>query len=190
MDQVSDQARRAGRIIQRLRAFVSKSAPQKSPGDVRRLAAEVVDLLAMDIRQNQIDFSLDIPEALPAVLVDRIQVQQVVLNLMRNAIEAMEKTDPASRRLTVRASPPDNGMIEVAVVDSGTACPPEALTRVFDAFYTTKDAGIGMGLSISRSIVEAHGGELWAEPNAEAGLTFRFTLPIAHGEADAQDRPA
>jgi two-component system sensor kinase FixL len=181
MEEVSDQARRAGRIIQRLRAFVSKSQPQKSAARIRRLTTEVVDLLAMDIRQNQIDFHLEVPEDLPPVPADRIQVQQVLLNLMRNAIEAMARPGAADRRLTVRASPPANGMVEVAVSDSGPGCPPEALATMFDAFFTTKDSGLGMGLSISKTIVEAHGGRLWATTNPQGGLTFRFTLPTADG---------
>lgn len=191
MDEMSEQAKRAGRIIQRLRQFVSKSVPQKLAGDIRRLTTEVVDLLAMDIRQNQVELRLEVPQRLPAVLVDRIQIQQVLLNLMRNAIEAMGKTDAAARRLRVRAAPPANGMIEVAVSDTGPACPPEVLPKIFDAFYTTKDSGIGMGLSISRSIVEAHGGRLWTTRNADRGLTFRFTLPIAKEQRSesSQDPP-
>ena len=183
MEEISEQAHRAGRIIHRLRAFVTRSELQTTAADVRQLTAEVVDLLAMDIRHNQIDFHLDVPREIGPVRVDRIQVQQVILNLMRNAIEAMEKTDPSDRRLVVRAERPDDGMVEIAVADTGPACPDETLDKIFDAFFTTKASGIGMGLSISRSIIEAHGGRLWVTPNADGGLTFRFTLPRDCGEA-------
>ena len=184
MDEISEQAKRAGQIIHRLRAFVTRSEFQKTPADVRRLTTEVVDLLIMDIRHEQIDFRLDTGEDVGEVLVDRIQVQQVILNLMRNAIEAMEKTDPTQRHLVVRARRSADGMIEISVSDTGPGCGDETIEQIFDAFFTTKSSGIGMGLSISRSIVEAHGGRLWVTPNPGSGLTFRFTLPSVDGDSD------
>ena len=177
MDDVSEQAKRAGRIIHRLRAFVAKSAPRRGPANIRVLCREVGDLLAMDIRQNQVEFRLEVPEDLPAVSVDRVQIQQVILNLMRNAIEAMAGDAAHRRCLKVHGAVAAGSMIEIAVSDTGPACQPEVLDRLFEAFYTTKDAGIGMGLSISRSIVEAHQGRLWAERNPDRGLTFRLALP-------------
>ena len=187
MGEISEQARRAGRIIHRLRTFVATGRPQRAPNDLRGLVTEVVDLLAMDIRHEQIDLELDLPEDLPPVLADGIQVQQVVLNLMHNAIEAMRAVDPAERRLTVRARPDDGSALRVTVSDAGAGCSDETLSMIFDAFYTTKESGLGMGLSISRSIVEAHGGKLWTTRNAERGLSLQFTLPTAEEEADDQE---
>jgi len=187
MTEVSEQARRAGRIIHRLRAFVANGAPQKQGCDMRQLVAEVVDLVIMDIRHDQIAFRMDLADDLPPVHADRIQIQQVLLNLMRNAIEALGGSPIGQRRLEVGASAAVGGMLEVAVSDTGPPCAPEQIARFFDAFFTTKDSGIGMGLSISRSIIEAHGGHLWAVPNRDRGLTFRFTLPTADEDTHETD---
>ena len=183
MQEVSEQAVRAGRIIRRLRAFVARSAPATSTVDLRQLVREVVDLLAMDLRQNRIALELDIPDDLPVVRADGIQVQQVLLNLMRNAIEAVSRDGADEGRLVVAATASDAGAVEVAVSDDGPGCGSEAMDQLFEAFYTTKASGLGMGLSISRSIVEAHGGRLWATPNDGRGMTFRFTLPGADGDS-------
>ena len=185
LGEVADQARRAGRIIRRLRTFVAKGKPQKSICNMRALTEEVVDLIAMDIRHEKILFRLDISESVPPVSADLVQIQQVVLNLMRNAIEAMTSVEADDRELVVGASVLEN-MVVVAVSDSGPPCSATDLSKIFDAFYTTKESGIGMGLSISRSIVQAHGGRIWATPNAEAGLTVRFSLPLAHGDQEEQ----
>ena len=184
---VSDQAQRAGGIIHRLHAFVSHSAPRRKTNEIGPMTREVADLLSVEIRQHQVQMDMQVPGDLPPVLADRIQVQQVLLNLMRNSIEAMAENKPRERSLTVAASRNGRGMVEVAVVDNGAACPPDALESIFDAFFTTKESGIGMGLSISRSIVDAHGGRMWAVPNPERGLTLHFTLPIADGESDEPD---
>jgi signal transduction histidine kinase len=143
------------------------------------LVSEVMDLIATDLRQARIDYRIEISEALPRVSVDVIQVQQVVLNLLRNALEAMNRPTCEDRRLTIGGRQQDASCVEVFVVDSGPGCPPEELPKVFDAFFTTKEAGIGMGLSISRSIIEAQGGRLWVTQNPDHGLTFHFTVPAA-----------
>ena len=188
LGEIGDQARRAGRIIHRLRTFVATGQPQRAPNDVRQLVTEVVDLVAMDIRQEQIDFELDMPPDLPAALADGIQVQQVVLNLMRNAIEAMAAVPPDQRRLCVRARLNSAGRLLLAVSDTGPVCSDETLSRIFDASYTTKDSGLGMGLSITRSIVEAHGGKLWATHNQDRGLVLQFTLPTVEEDGHEQDK--
>ena len=110
-----------------------------------------------------------------------IQIEQVVLNLLRNGIEAMQEAKPGTRRLTLRTSGAGSEAITFAVADNGCGCSDEVTERLFDAFFTTKPDGIGMGLAISRSIIEAHGGRLWATPNPNGGTTFRFTLPVAPG---------
>ena len=179
LTEVSGQADRAGRIIHRLRSFVAKGEPQKAPCALRRLAEEVTDLVAMDIRQEQIDFRLDVPETLPTILADGIQVQQVLLNLIRNAVEALQQVGPEGRTLTVSAGVDGDGFVRVAVADTGRGCDAGELARICEAFYTTKQGGIGMGLSISRSIVQAHGGRLWAGPNRPRGLVVSFTIPTA-----------
>jgi len=184
LGEVSDQARRAGRIIRRLRTFVAKGKPHKSICDIRALAEEVVDLIVMDIRHEKILFRLDIPESLPPVSADRVQIQQVLLNLMRNAIEAMAGVEADDRELIVSASAQSQDMVIVAVLDSGPPCLQTDMEKIFDAFQTTKKSGIGMGLSISRAIVQAHGGRIWASPNAETGLTVRFSLPSAYGDEE------
>jgi two-component system sensor histidine kinase TtrS len=187
LEETSQQAKRAGRIIHRLRAFFAKEPPQRAPAEVRQLTMEVVDLLAMDLRQEQIEFNLEVPPDLPPVLADRIQMQQVLLNLMRNAVEGMAQVPADGRRLSVCARAGTGGMVEILVSDTGPGCDPDTLAKMFDAFYTTKASGIGMGLSISRSIIEAHGGKLWAAHNDDGGLTFRFALPAAEGEDHATE---
>ena len=186
--EVADQAKRAGRIIRRLRSFVAKGEPQRSVCNLRALTEEVADLVAMDMRQERILFRLDMPESLPAVSVDRVQIQQVLLNLMRNAIEAMANIETDDRELVVSAlkPTPSQDMVTVVVSDSGPPCLPTDLANIFDAFYTTKTSGIGMGLSISRSIVKAHGGRIWATPNGEAGLTVWFSIPPAREDQEEQ----
>jgi len=181
LTEVASQALRAGRIIHRLRDFVAKGEPQRTLAHLRELAEEVIDLMAMDIRQEQVDYRLDVPEDLPQVLVDRIQIQQVLLNLIRNAIEAMQLHEPENRRLTVSASAGADGFVEVAVRDTGPGCAPELIGRICEAFYTTKERGIGMGLPISRTIIRAHGGRLWVEPSQPHGLAVHFTVPVVGG---------
>ncbi|MCC6680240.1 MAG: GHKL domain-containing protein [Phycisphaeraceae bacterium] len=182
--EISEQARRAGTIIHRMRSFVATGEPRREPHKFKRLVGELMDLVDADCRQEQIDLYLDVPDLLPTVLVDGIQIQQVLLNLIRNAIEALSEVDPAGRRITVTAAPGDNGTLAVAVSDTGPGCPPEMMTRLFEAFYTTKKSGIGMGLSISRSIIDAHGGRIWATDQASGGLTVQFTIPTLDGEYD------
>lgn len=184
MTEVWSQAQRAGKIIHRLRAFVAKGEPQRRPAGLRELTGEVVDLVMMDIRQEQIALRLDVPDDLPKVLVDAVQIQQVLLNLIRNAVEALRRNESDERELTVTASAGSDGFCQVTVGDTGPGCPPEEIARICDAFYTTKDKGIGMGLSISRSIVEAHEGSLWVEPNRPRGLVVHFTVPVVQAAED------
>ena len=190
MTEVWSQAQRAGKIIHRLRAFVAEGELQRKPADLRVLAEEVVDLVAMDIRQEQIALRVDVAEDLPKVLVEPVQIQQVLLNLLRNAIEALQRNESDRRELTVTASAGVDGFCRVTVADTGPGCPPEERARICDAFYTTKDQGIGMGLSISRSIAEAHGGRLWIEPNRLRGLVVHFTVPVGQGAEDGSDSPS
>ncbi|PIT00620.1 histidine kinase [Bradyrhizobium nitroreducens] len=175
LDRAAEQALRAGQIIRRLRDFVSRGESEKRVESLSKLIEEAGALgLAGAREQNvQLRFSLD-PDA-DLVLADRVQIQQVLVNLFRNALEAMAQSP--RRELVVANTRVGDGMIEVEVSDSGTGFRDDVIPNLFQTFFTTKDTGMGVGLSISRSIIEAHGGRMWAENNASGGATFRFTLP-------------
>jgi PAS domain S-box-containing protein len=179
-DELSTQALRAGGIVQHLRAFVNKDQLQRVTTSVDQLVNDVLELVGSELRANRVVPVVRLDDSLPMVLADTIQIQQVVLNLVRNAVEAMADENPTRRGLEISARLV-GGAVEVAVRDTGAGLSVEDLDRVFDAFYTTKDAGMGMGLGISRSIVEDHGGRMWAEANRDYGMTFRFTLPQSDG---------
>ncbi len=177
---IAEQAHRAGNLIRRMRQFVKIVGPKRSTITFNEIVDEVIPLLKMDLREAGIVLAVDIDGSLPQVFGDKIQLQQVLLNLVRNAIEAMRDTQIDQRRLNIKARPTD-GMIEVAVRDTGCGIPADKLDRIedlFGTFYTTKSEGMGIGLGISRSIVESHGGHLRAKPNPDRGATFTFTLPI------------
>ncbi|MEO8601668.1 MAG: ATP-binding protein [bacterium] len=176
IDSIATEALRAGEIIRRLRHMVRKEACRQDWMDVNALIAEAARLVEPEARQRSVDIDLYLSTSLPPVLGDGIQIEQVVLNLLRNAIEAM--TDVTGRRyLQVATRPvPDEG-VEVAVRDTGPGMAPEVALHVFDPFFSTKPSGLGMGLSISRTIVESHNGRLWATPNPDGGTTFRVVLP-------------
>jgi signal transduction histidine kinase len=142
---------------------------------------EVIVLTQAELGRNGISLRTELAESLPAVIGDRIQLQQVTLNLILNAVEAMAESREQTADLLIRTEKEDAGGLRVTVCDSGPGLPPES-TRLFEAFYTTKSGGMGMGLSICRSIVEAHGGRIWAEPNEPHGAIFHFTLPREQAE--------
>ncbi|MCA1374132.1 MULTISPECIES: sensor protein FixL [unclassified Bradyrhizobium] len=175
LDRAAEQALRAGQIIRRLRDFVSRGESEKRVESLSKLIEEAGALgLAGAREQNvQLRFSLD-PDA-DLVLADRVQIQQVLVNLFRNALEAMAQSQ--RRELVVANTRVADGMIEVEVSDTGIGFREDIIPNLFQTFFTTKDTGMGVGLSISRSIIEAHGGRMWAESNATGGATFRFTLP-------------
>ncbi|WP_291858868.1 sensor protein FixL [Bradyrhizobium sp.] len=181
MDRAAEQAQRAGQIIRRLRDFVSRGESEKRVESLSKLIEEAGALgLAGAREQNvQLRFSLD-PE-FDLVLADRVQIQQVLVNLFRNALEAMAQSQ--RRDLIVTNASVADDMVEVEVSDTGTGFPDDVKPNLFQTFFTTKDTGMGVGLSISRSIIEAHGGRMWAENNAAGGATFRFTLPAAVNES-------
>lgn len=174
--QIADQGERAGDIVRRLRQFVRKGKVERAPVDVNGTVEEVLGLIGHELKNHDVDMRLDLERDLPPIWADSIQLQQVTLNLVRNAVEALRERDAGARRLAITTARAYPGVIEVSVHDSGRGLPADAAERIFETFYTTKPDGMGMGLSISRSIVEAHGGRLWAETGFE-GTTFRFTLP-------------
>jgi two-component system, LuxR family, sensor kinase FixL len=181
MDRAAEQALRAGQIIRRLRDFVSRGESEKRVESLSKLIEEAGALgLAGAREQNvQLRFNLD-PEA-DLVLADRVQIQQVLVNLFRNALEAMAHT-PRRELIATNLKVADD-MIEVEVSDTGSGFHDDVKPNLFQTFFTTKETGMGVGLSISRSIIEAHGGRMWAENNASGGATFRFTLPAATNES-------
>ena len=167
-------ARRAGEIIDHVRSLFKKSFPQREPVDINELIREIALLLQNDITRNSVTVHLDLSENLPEVEGDRVQLEQVLMNLMLNAIEAMHD---ANGDLTITSKPTDDGHSLISVSDTGVGIPADKVDQIFDTFFTTKPQGTGMGLAISRSIVESHGGRLWAASNSGRGSTFRFTLP-------------
>ncbi|MHC2338474.1 PAS domain-containing sensor histidine kinase [Bradyrhizobium sp. USDA 4454] len=169
---------RAGEVIQRVRALVNKTADQKAPLDINEAINEVIGLVQHQLQSHHVSLQLDLAPALPPVVADRIQLQQVILNLVMNGIEAMQPVTDRPRQLVIRTCQDDAGQIVVAVADCGVGIAAENTERLFDAFYSTKASGMGMGLSICRSIVEAHRGRLSVTGNRGPGATFQFTLPL------------
>ena len=182
--QISEQANRAGEIIRHLRDFVHRADSGRSPIDINDLICDVAVLLEVEMRLHDVRLELELDRSLPEVNIDRIQIEQVVTNLVYNAIEAAQEVPQEYRTVTVRTSRSDTNLIEVAVEDTGKGLQTKNVDRLFEPFYTTKENGMGLGLSISRSIVESHGGRLQATPDAERGTTFRFTLLSAQGKGD------
>lgn len=179
MKQVTTQAQRAGEIIKHLRNFVSKGEPHRSTVQVNAMVREVLNVCKVDIRKHGATIRLRLTDSLPTVSVDMIQIEQVLVNLVRNGLEAMGSTDPGVREMLVRTFLNEKQQVQISVCDAGEGLPKDlSPEKVFEAFFTTKKEGMGMGLAISRSIIEAHGGRLWAERNPDRGTTFHFTLPV------------
>jgi predicted ATPase/signal transduction histidine kinase len=167
---------RAGHVIARIRALSKKARGSKELLDINEVIQEIVVLTGEELRRNEVALQMKLGAGLPLVMGDRIQLQQVVMNLILNSVEAMRGVDEHERNLIIKTVRLAGDEVKVAVDDSGIGLDPQNLEQIFDAFYTTKPGGLGMGLSISRSIVENHGGRLWVEPNAGPGVTFQFTL--------------
>jgi PAS domain S-box-containing protein len=174
---VSKDARRAGEVIWRIRDFSKKAHPQMMQLDINEVVEEAAKLIRHEALQHGVRIHLEFASDLPPVRGDRIQLQQVVVNLAVNGMEAMTSVQDGERMLIVRTEREQSDRILVAVADAGVGIEPENLNRVFDAFHTTKPGGLGMGLAICRSIIEAHGGRLWVDTNVPRGTTFRFTVP-------------
>jgi two-component system, LuxR family, sensor kinase FixL len=177
MEKAVAQAQRAGEVIRQLRQFVSKGETERRIESLNQLVEEALALALVGARQRGVRTSLELENALPPVLVDHVQIQQVVLNLVRNAIEAMEEMELRELVVATRTIP-DQEMAEVIVADSGPGIAPELADRLFQPFVTTKKTGMGLGLSICREIVEAHHGRLTTTPGSPRGTVFRVTLPI------------
>jgi PAS domain S-box-containing protein len=171
---------RASAVVARIRAFIKKQPAEKYELDVNELIQEALVLAGRELRENQVMLDQQLTRDLPFVLADRVQLQQVLLNLIMNGIEAMAAVTDRPRLVGVQSRIDESGEVLVAVSDSGTGISAE-VDRVFNPFFTTKANGMGMGLSISRTLVESHGGRLWATPNSPHGAVFSFTLPATGG---------
>jgi PAS domain S-box-containing protein len=169
---------RAGDVIQRIRQLATKSHPQKARLDTNDLIYGVVPMVRTEVIKHQVLLRLALASSLPPALGDRVQLQQVIINLVMNGVEAMAIVDDRPRELVIRSEGHDGDRVLVAVQDAGVGIDPRHVDRLFSAFFTTKPGGMGMGLSISRSIIEGHGGRLWATSNPKHGATFHFTLPV------------
>jgi C4-dicarboxylate-specific signal transduction histidine kinase len=176
-------ATRASEVIVRIRSLINKSTPEKAQVQINRIIEETAALTSRQAATNGVALSLELAPDLPTVLGDSIQLQQVILNLMMNGIEAMSGVADRPRRLTIRSGAQESQQVLVSVQDSGVGVSVENMPRLFEPFFTTRTKGMGMGLPISRSIIEAHGGRLWAESDGTHGTTFQFTLPRADGAA-------
>lgn len=178
LDNIEDQSIRAGEIVRRLRNFAKKSEPVREIFDLNIIIRDVAKLVDPDIRQAGIKLSLKYDEPSLCVLIDEIQIQQVLVNLIRNAMDAILETADNRREITVTTHVLQGSQAEVMVSDTGKGLPGSDLESVFTAFFSTKQEGMGIGLAISRSIINSYGGRLWAEPNSGLGVTFKFTIPI------------
>jgi signal transduction histidine kinase len=172
---IENDGSRAAEIIQRLRAFYKTGAPpERELVDINEVAGEMLALLGNEATRHSISLRTELAPQLPQIMADRVQLQQVLMNLMLNGIEAIADGEG---ELTIRSQSTEDGFLLTSVSDTGVGLPDEKPDRIFNAFYTTKPQGTGMGLAISRSIIEAHGGRLWATANSERGATFHFSLP-------------
>ena len=174
-------AGRASDVIARIRTLVKKSPPAEESLDVAEVIQDVLAMADVEARRHEVTIRAQYSIGVPPACGDRVQLQQVILNLVMNAIDAMKAVTDRPRELLIRCEEGEPGTILVAVRDSGVGVDSLGADRIFDAFYTTKPDGLGMGLSISRSIIEAHGGQLWTVANDDHGTTFQFTLPIDRG---------
>jgi signal transduction histidine kinase len=168
---------RTSDIISRIRVLFKKGEQQREWVDVNEVIGEIISLLRSEAGRHAIPIHTELWPELPHVMADRVQLQQVFMNLVRNEIDAINEADMAGD-LTIKSQMNAVDQLLISIRDTGIGLPPEQANKVFDAFFTTKPQGTGMGLSISRSIIESHGGRLWATGNADRGTTFQFTLPI------------
>jgi len=182
VERAAEQALRAGQIIRRLREFVARGETERRVENLPKLVEEASALALIGARESAVRVTFAIDPDCPSVIADKVQVQQVLLNLIRNAMEAMAETE--RREMVVATKAAADGHVRVSVTDTGSGIAPEILEQLFRPFVTSKPQGMGVGLSVSRTIIEAHGGKLWAEPNPAGGTVFSFTLrlaEVAHG---------
>ncbi len=190
LEQIAAQADRSARIIQSLREFVGRREPRRSSFQLNELVHHALELAAFDLRRRGVEVRLELANDLPRLIGDTIQIEQIILNLIRNAVEAMEHTPIAERLLSINTAEADGPYQVLRVADVGEGIDPQRRDRVFDPFFTTKEDGMGVGLTISRTIAEAHGGRLTFEPNTPQGTVFVLHLPAPRSVHAQAARPA
>jgi signal transduction histidine kinase len=184
-------AERASEVVKRLRTLFCKKGATSESLDLNEATREVVALSLSELERNKVSVRTELASELPRVQGDRVQLQQVILNLLLNASDAMSGVDDRPRQLVIRTEQDEHDRARLSVRDTGVGFEPQGVDRLFDAFYTTKSSGMGIGLSVSRSIIESHNGRLWATPNDGPGVTFSFSIPcgpqdVAAGMTDAR----
>jgi C4-dicarboxylate-specific signal transduction histidine kinase len=182
--EIAKDGKRSGEIMHRLRNLLIKSEIDQAPVDLNEVALEIVALVQADFTAAGVSLTHDLARGLPLVLGDRIQLEQVVLNLLANGLEAAKDLTHKVRTVQVTTRKEDDGGAGLTVRDSGPGLSPEIFSRLFEPFFTTKPKGMGLGLAVSKSIIEAHGGRIWAEPQREGGAAFRLSLPAAGEKED------
>jgi C4-dicarboxylate-specific signal transduction histidine kinase len=175
---ITTEANRANEVIRRVRALANKTDLEKVPLDINDVVREVIALVQRQLMSHHVSLHMELAPTLPAATGDRVQLQQVIINLVMNGIEAMQSVTDRPRELVIRSRQDEKQQVLVSVTDCGVGISAENADRLFNAFFTTKSSGMGMGLSICRSIIEAHGGRLGATANVPHGATFQFTLPL------------
>src|SRR5262249_40374148 len=188
-ERIAEYAHRASGVIESIRQMTKKSAPTRMPLDVNDAIRETVTLLGSEIRRRRVALKVDLAVGSHLILGDRLQLQPVIMNLMRNAMEARAAVDDRPRSLWLGTEMDPAGAVIVAVADVGVGLPAGEMERLFDAFFTTKPNGLGVGLAICRSIINAHGGALWASPKHPWGSVFGFTLPAASSVPRQPEKP-
>ena len=182
-ERIIRESKRASEIVHRIRTLATKASIQKAPLDINNVLNEVIALVQLELLSHGVSLQTELAPALPFVLADQVQLQQVIINLVMNGVEAMQAVTDRPRQLTIRSQLDEASQVLVAVEDCGVGISTENADQLFDAFFTTKSGGLGMGLSICSSIIEAHGGRIWAANNARPGATFQFTLPLHQDDA-------
>jgi signal transduction histidine kinase len=175
---IIDDSNRASEVIRRVRSLANKTDVEKLPLDVNDVTREVIALVQRELASQQVSLRMELAHTLPMILGDRVQLQQVIINLAMNSMEAMQSVTDRPRELVIRSRESESQQVLLSVTDCGVGMPTESADRLFEAFFTTKPNGMGMGLSICRSIIEAHGGRLWATENLPHGVTLQFSLPV------------
>jgi C4-dicarboxylate-specific signal transduction histidine kinase len=178
LEWIIDDGNRASEVIRRVRSLANKTGVERFPLDVNDVAREVIALVQRELTSHRVSLRMELAPALPIILADRVQLQQVIINLVMNGIEAMQSVTDRPRELVIRSHQDETQQVLISVTDCGVGISTENADRLFNPFFTTKSSGMGMGLSICRSIIEAHGGRLWATANIPHGATFQFTLPV------------
>jgi len=178
MERITSEANRASNIIARLRKFVRKEKLQRTRIDLNSILEEVLELVDFELRNHGVNITKKLARGLPKVSIDIIQIQQVLVNLIWNAIEAMDENTESNRLLTICTALVGHDTVEIAIGDNGYGISQDVSEKLFNPFFTTKEHGVGIGLSISRTIIVDHGGKIWAEPDTDAGTVFKLNLPV------------